>query len=555
VKSFLYAVVLLAVLLACVVFLRSCEDEQERFVREPRKTPAVTSAPPEESGTHLLESYDDSKAGELYAAGVELYSLWHVREATVLFERAVAADSSFYSAWVRLVECFAHPLVGREDDARNALARARATHVSDADTTFLTGLENLFIVRDYVAAAALLDRAVQTEVSHEDATYYDALALLLSGRVGEARQKTEDLIRRDETVGRFAELAIRCSAAAGDLGAAGEQAKELARVYAEEPYAYVLLGLVEQMMGHPQSAAEFCNNALILDSRYIPAILARANLYAASSEFEAARVSFEKLLMFDDPLLRSLGHEGIGFVDLLSGRFNAGIDELDEAIRAAMLAGAVRRGLSIATQLVGDLCGLGQADAARGVVDRWVTGFGDIPVALASLRINVLEGDLDTAARMLREIQASKEWARWAGMMSIDYPEVAALVHIGAEQYQAALNILAEGAGVGAFRQGSRLFLKGYASFDNGMAESAADAFAEVGQRLYGVEFPYHGDAVQYVRSLFYLGEASIARGNEAPAAAYYEKFLGYWGDADWDVQAIARARARLEALTASPSQ
>lgn len=553
-KSFLYAVVLLAVLVGTVVLLRLSEGERHQAVRETRDTPVVRSAPPEESGGRF-DSYEDSSAGDLYAAGSELYSLWYVREATALFERAVAADSSFYGAWVRLLECYAHPLVGREDDARAAMVQARSSCTSDADTTFLAGLERLFIVRDYAAAAALLDRAVQTEVSHEDATYYHALSLLLLGSVGEAKRNMEELIRRDETVGRFSELVIRCSVADGDLGAAGEQAKELARMYAEEPYAYVLLALVEQIEGRPQSAAEFCNNALVLDSRYIPAILARGNLYAASGEFEAARVSFEKLLMFDDPFLRSLGHEGIGFVDLLSGRFNAGIDELDEAIRVAMLAGAVRRGLSIATQLVGDLCELGQVDAARAVVDRWVTGFGDIPVALASLRIDVMEGDLETAGRALREIQSSKEWSDWAGMMSIDHAEMTALVHIGAEQYEAALGILTGDSSGGAVRPGSRLFLKGYASFDNGMAETASEAFAEVGQRLYGVEYPYHGNAVQFVRSLFYLGETSIARGNESAAVDYYEGFLEYWGDADWDVQAVARARERLENLTPVPSQ
>jgi hypothetical protein len=87
------------------------------------------------------------------------------------------------------------------------------------------------------------------------------------------------------------------------------------------------------------------------------------------------------------------------------------------------------------------------------------------------------------------------------------------------------------------------------------MAETASEAFSEVGQRLYGVEYPYHGNAVQYVRSLFYLGETSIARGNESAAVGYYEGFLEYWGDADWDVQAVARARERLENLTSSSSQ
>jgi tetratricopeptide (TPR) repeat protein len=541
-------------LVVCVIVLRSIDGDHRPAFRDAGKTPVVKSAPPVDSAIDL-DSYDDSPTGDLYGAGAELFGLWHVREATTLFERAVEADSSLYHAWVGLVESFSHPLVGREDDALTALAMARAALISDADTVFIAGLEQLFVVRDYAAAAAVLERAVDSGGGVENAAYYHALALLLSGQIEEAKQRVQHLMRQDKEDGRLAELDIRCSVAAGELDVAGDKARELARQYTEEPYPYVVLALVEQMTGRPESAIEFCSNALVLDSKYIPAILARANLYAAAGEFEAARVSFEKLLMFDDPLLRSLGYEGIGFVDLLSGRFNSGVNELDEAIRSAMLAGAVRSGLSIATQLVGYLCELGRPEAAAAVVDRWVTGFGEIPVALASLRIDVLEGDLGAAGYVLQQIQSSKSWSEWAGMMSIDGAEMAALMHIGAEEYDAALGILSNSPNSVAGQQGSRMFLRGYASFDNGMAEAASEAFTAVGQLLFGVEFPYHGDAVLYVRSVFYLGETSIARGNESAATEYYGRFLAYWGDADWDLQAVDRARQKMEALTSSLSQ
>jgi tetratricopeptide (TPR) repeat protein len=546
--------VLLAVLVASVVLLRSIDRERELVRVGEGTSPVVESESPEESGIDL-GGYDDSPVGELFAAGSELFGLWHERDATSLFERAVRADSSFYSAWVRLVECYAHPLVGREDDALAALEQARRLRPDDADTVFLAGLDQLFVVRDFVAAASMLERGATAEHMRADAAYYHALALFLSGRVGDAQREARELVGSGDRAGRLAVLDIRCLLAAGEYDAAGEQARGLARVYAEEPYPYVILALVEQMSGRPDSAVEFCNNALVLDSKYVPAILARGNLYAGAGQFEAARVSFEKLLMFDDPLLRALGYEGIGFVGLLSGRFTGAVDELDHAIRSAMLAGAVRRGLTIATQLVGYLCELGRADAAAAVVDRWVSGFGEIPVALASLRINILEGNLEGAGSALGSIQSSRDWSEWAGMMSIDGVEMAALMHVGAEEYGAALGILSAQPSSVPGQTGSRMFLKGYASFDSGMAEAAEEAFSAVGQHLYCAEFPYHGDAVQYVRSVFYLGETSIARGNESEAAAHYERFLGYWGDADWDIQAVARARERLEGLAPTLSQ
>jgi tetratricopeptide (TPR) repeat protein len=554
VKSLLYTAGLLAVLVASVVLLRSIDGEREPVDVEEGATPVVESASPSPSRIDLGD-YKDSPIGELFAAGSELFGLWHERDAALLFEQAVRADSSFYSAWVTLVECYSHPLVGREDDARAALEQARRWRPNEADTVFLAGLDRLFVVRDFVAAASILERAVDAEPSPLDAGYYFALALFLSGRAAEAQRVAREQGAQGDRAGRLAELDIRCSLGTGEYDAAVEKARELAKVNAEEPYPYVILALVEQMAGRPETAVEFCNNALVLDSKFVPAILARSNLYAAAGKFAAARVSFEKLLLFEDPLLKAFGYEGIGFVDLLSGRFTDAVDELDEAIRCAMLAGAVRHGLTIATQLVGYLCELGRGEAAVAVVDRWVTGFGEIPVALAGLRINVLEGELEAAGGALGSIQSSKDWSEWAGMLSIDSVEMTALVHIGAEQYDAALGILSTQTSSVAGKKGSRMFLKGFASFDSGEAEAAAEAFSAVGKLLYGVEFPYHGDAVQYVRSQFYLGETSIARGNESEAAAYYERFLSHWGDADWDVQAVTRARERLGSLGTSLSQ
>lgn len=550
-RPFLYTLVLLAVLVACVILLRSIDREDRPVALVPGPRPVVESAPPHEVEI-AGDRYEGAPVDELYAAGVELLGLWHVREATRMFEHAVAADSSFYRAYVKLIECYSDPLVGREDSAIKAIELAMANRLADADTAFLIGLEHLFIDRDYASAAALLGRAEKSEVSHGNAAYYTALAQFKSGQIEDARRNVEYLFNKDETAGRVIELSIRCAAADGDLGAACEQARELARMYAEEPYPYVILAMAELMSGRPQAAVEFCNNALVLDSRYIPAILARSNLYAAQGEFEAARVSFEKLLLFDDPLLRALGHEGGAFVDLLSGRFNKGVEEMDEAIRSAMLAGAVRQGLSLASRTVGYLCELGQGDAAETVVERWITGFGDIPVSLGKLPIQVLEGEHDVARRVLVDAQSTRDWAVWMGMMEIDFTEMSVLARIGVEEYGEALEILEKSTATGASRPGTHEFLRGYAAFHSGDAEDAASAFTKVGRALYSLEFPYHGDAVLFVRSLYYLAETSLAAGNESEAAQHYRSFLDYWDDADWDIQAIARAREKLESLTPS---
>jgi tetratricopeptide (TPR) repeat protein len=264
-------------------------------------------------------------------------------------------------------------------------------------------------------------------------------------------------------------------------------------------------------------------------------------------------VSFEKLLLFDDPVLRALGMDGVGFVDLHTGRFEDGVAAVDEAIRLAMLAGSVRQGLTYAADLIGYLCELGYGDKAEAVIDRWVSGFGDIPMDLAALRLHVLAGDREATRSTLMAIQSKKEWTVWMGMMPIDFDELNARVHIGEQGYDEALEILSKGVETGPSEPGVKYFLKGFASFQNGDAENAAGAFAEVANKLYGVEFPYRGNPVLYVQSLFYLAEAGIATGNEGAAAEHYERFLEYWGDADWEIEAVTRAREKLENLSPTP--
>jgi hypothetical protein len=51
------------------------------------------------------------------------------------------------------------------------------------------------------------------------------------------------------------------------------------------------------------------------------------------------------------------------------------------------------------------------------------------------------------------------------------------------------------------------------------------------------------------VQSLFFLAETDFARGNQTAARASYETFLGYWGEATWELEAVERAQRKLEAL------
>ena len=123
-----------------------------------------------------------------------------------------------------------------------------------------------------------------------------------------------------------------------------------------------------------------------------------------------------------------------------------------------------------------------------------------------------------------------------------------------AEENEAALEILVRDNSGAVVRPEIRSFFRGYVSFRVGEAEDAAEAFTEARKRFFCAEFPYRGDPVLYVQSLFYLGETALATGDEPAAVSHYRSFLDYWETADWNIQAVERAREKLENLTSSVS-
>jgi hypothetical protein len=154
---------------------------------------------------------------------------------------------------------------------------------------------------------------------------------------------------------------------------------------------------------------------------------------------------------------------------------------------------------------------------------------------------------------VIAHLTSEKEWVLWSRMLSIDVNELMALAELAQDKPRDAMTRLLrdekERAAVNVSAAERRTFLAGYAAFQAGDAETAMRSFAGARHGLYGLEFPYHGDPVLYVQSLFYRAESQLAVGQHESAKENYAAFVTYWGDAAWDLDAVTRARQKLEAL------
>jgi len=547
-KAFLISLLLTAVLIAAIIFLQSL-PQPDGIRRSAERTPmTVKSEPPKLPAVD--RDLETMNREALFDTGVELLDLWHLPEAIGIFEAVVARDTTHVGAYLKLVECYSHPMVALEGEARRCLEDAlRVCRRSGADTLWATALGTYYLGHDPERTLATLKRLDQKSSKNDDIVLLLAAVYLEKSDIDEVERLVGSLLDRDPSLGRAKELFIRSKAARGKYEDAERLAKDLAAIYPEEPYPYVLLSQVLLLRGKLDESVEFANNALRLDPRYIPAVVSRAHIDAAQGEFEAARVNFEKLLLFDKPMLSAISMDGISYVEFLTGSFDQAARDMDEAIRMAMSAGSTRQGLLYAFRFMDCLCQLGRPDLAEAVLERWVTHSGEIPSSLGELRILIAKGDMENVQHGLQEIKNQPEWRSWMRWLEIDYTDISALSLVRQADFARALALM-DSAGPADPTGGRRAYLRGYAYFENGAAEQAASFLAQARAQMHTLEFPYHSDPVLYVQSVFFSAEAALARGESEEAKRYYADFLDLWGDAQWDLQAVARARAKLDTLS-----
>jgi len=559
VKNLLYAVALFLVVLGALVILENTSPRRGAIPafhgdtilsRDIPSLPGQSTRPG--SGTDRTNLSAGSENAT--ARADTLLTLWHPREAVVLLDDALERDSTSVNARVLLIEALASPLVSDEDNVRRLCDEADALVSTPADSLFLVGVRALFVDRNPAAAVAALTGAERYGARAPGLLRYLVRADFEARRLSDARALITRIRHNDPDNAAALRLAVRADVLTGDIARAARSARDLGRAWDNEPISYVLMAQVELRRGRNDDAARFLRTALELDPRYIPAIVAQGNVFMAQDKLEAARTSYEKLLLFDDPVLRSIGFDGLASVEFLAGAFDQAVSAMDNSVREAMLAGSVRLGLRHAMRLVGYLCALGQGDAARGVIDRWVSGFGEIPEAIGRLRIDVLDGRLERVGRTLHRIESDTDWSGWAQTLGLDTIELSALARIGRSDYERASALLntddqSARAVTDSAAPARREFLRGYAAFEAGRAELAGAAFDSTRSLFFSTTFPYRADPVLHVQSLFYEGECALAAGRTTRARSAYSAFVRRWESSPWPIAALERAMRKLDSL------
>jgi tetratricopeptide (TPR) repeat protein len=84
-------------------------------------------------------------------------------------------------------------------------------------------------------------------------------------------------------------------------------------------------------------------------------------------------------------------------------------------------------------------------------------------------------------------------------------------------------------------------FALGTAYLAAGNDAEAEKRFAKLASSVERASYP-----VEFVRSLYFLGQIAERRGDQAKAREYYRRFVGYWGEGDIDREPVGDARKKM---------
>jgi tetratricopeptide (TPR) repeat protein/TolB-like protein/tRNA A-37 threonylcarbamoyl transferase component Bud32 len=498
--------------------------------------------------TSSIEAY------RYYAEGINLHERQRDREAIPLLEKAIEIDPNFAMALTKLS-------VVHNNLLHSALARDYAKRAFE-HVDRLTTRERYYVEGNYYwLDGAALDKAIQAfskaiELYPDHASARNNLALLYFQieRYDEAIRHFELLTQRGMTFTGTYGLLEAAYMSVGQSDKAYAVAREYVDRNADNAQGYLQFGGILARGGRFDEALAAFDKAQALDPANPVPKMARRAVYVVREQWADVDTLERALQQNPDVSVRVNAWTAHGTTELLRGHASNALQAFESAAREAGPRGgnigAVAHG-NIATLLLerGDTsAALAEAERSYEMVIGTATGLqqggvSQVLIGVAQAKLS-RESDLQQTIARLQE-QASRNAALGAvkravhllnGRIALERHDVNRAI----QDLRTAESMLPPvPPGVGAT---NIWFALGSAYVAAGNDAEAASRF----QRIVDSGIIRVPTPIDYVRSLYYLGQISERKGDRAKAGEYYRKFLQYWGDGDLDRERVAEARKKL---------
>jgi tetratricopeptide (TPR) repeat protein len=492
------------------------------------------------------------EAYRYYAEGVNLHQRGHEREAVPLLDKAVAIDPNFAMAYGKLsvVHNNLVHLTQAQEYARRALDHL--DHLSPRERYYIEGLYYSRTSDGVARAIEAYKKGIELFPDHASARHnlanvYDSLE-----RYQDAIPHYEELRRRGMTFpSTHGNLAV-VYAKTGDFAKGHQVLQEFLANNPESASGHRQLGDFLAAWGRLDAASAAYDRAEALSPGNPLIALGRFDIALGRERLADADAQVRILQQSSDPFAKWLGRGGAGHLALLHGRPADALKWLDAAAAGEGPNGSALSAMArvFAGRVLMDQgkAGLALASAQRAVDD----ARGQGPEWDASELIGAAQSRLGRAADAAKTLE---EMSRRAAARPSDREKrrvhhLAGLIALDRNDLPSAIQSLKQADAMlslgGVFGPPPPhvpiWFDMAAASLKAGDIEEAKTRF----QRIVDSGAMRTVYPLQFVRSLYFLGQINERQGDAEKARALYRRFVQYWGDGDVDRDRVAEARRKI---------
>jgi len=238
-------------------------------------------------------------AYKYYALGIDAANKLYYDEAMSYFEKAIAEDSSFASAYLHLAICYSH--INNLERARSLLAKAVASSGSTTTKERLNILAMAALTNGDIPQAIEIYMQI-TELFPEDdeahynlGTYYESFGM----RTRAIEQLEAAVAMNPENKLAHNQLAY-VYAKSGKIDYAFHSLKKYLKLAPDEPNPYDSMGEILQMEGRIDEAIPWYKKALSKNDHFKPSWLHLAGAYLDNGEVEKVFKTTKKYLLISE---------------------------------------------------------------------------------------------------------------------------------------------------------------------------------------------------------------------------------------------------------------
>jgi eukaryotic-like serine/threonine-protein kinase len=492
--------------------------------------------------TSSIEAY------RYYAEGVNLHDRLRDDEAIPLLEKAIAIDPGFAMALAKLAAVHGN---ANHPDLSAEYARRAFEHIDRITARERYYVEGMYYGDRWETFGKAIDayaKAVELFPDHASARHNLALQYDRLERFQESIPMYEDLRRRGMTATSLYTNLAEDYQVLGEFDKADAVLQDYLQRNPDNAEGFLALGMLRAAQGKLDDALATLDKAEALAPASLGPLNERRGVYVVREQWADVEAADQKLRRSDDPAWRFAGTFNLAEDRLLKGKTAEALVILSTASTSAQSAST--RNVAAVVLLARGSPAAALQEAQHAFTD--ARGMGPQPrtslslIALAQARLGDRAGasqavrDLEEMTNKLPSDRLKRFVNQTAGRLALEQGNTMSAI----EELKRAESRTVKAP---VARQGGGLPLAVW--FDLGSAYLAEGNDVEASarfQRIVNGGMQRLSNPLEFVRSLYFLGQISERRGDRARARAYYQRFVNYWGDGDIDKERVAEAKKKL---------